>query len=154
MMAVHKISNDFYEESFTLLGIRSSMKDFAVAYALNETIKSKFKRCSKDLALSEELSFPTFEWKDENNDDYWTLITNSISKEEALNEADLFANEPSFMNFYVLAEHKDADYLLKIEHDHDLYFDVLKALQEIPKIVTAYAIEIDNLKSKTNLIYY
>ncbi len=153
-MAVHKITNDFYEESFTLLGIRSSMKDFALAYALNESIKSKFKRSSKDLALSEKMSFPTFEWKDENNDDYWTLLANSISIEEASKSADLFENEPSFKNFYVVSEHKDADYLLKIEHDNDLEFDVVKSLQKIPKIVTAFAIEIDNLRSKTNLIYY
>jgi len=155
MMAIHKISSDdFYEDSFTLVALRSSMEGYAMAYALNECLKSKFKRCSKDLELGENLSFATFEWKDDKNDFYYTLIANNTIKEEAILTIDLFENEPSFKKFHVIPEHKDADYLLKIEHDVDLEMDIVKALQTIPKVITAYPIEIDNLKSKTNLILY
>jgi len=154
MMAVHKITDDFYDDSFTLFALHSSMEGYAMAYALNECLKSKFKRCSTDLELPQDLRFKTFEWKDDNNEIYWTLITNNTVKKEESLTIDLFENEPSFKKFQVIPEYKDADYLLKIEHDSDLEFDVLRSLQTIPKVITAYRIEIDKLKSKTNLIFY
>jgi len=154
MMAIHKITDDFYEDSFTLVALHSSMEDYAMVYALNLCLKSKFKRSSKDLDLSERISFPIFEWRDEQNDSYWTLITNTSSQEESLVGSDLFANEPSYAKYHLVPEYKDADYLLKIEHDDDsLEERTVKQLQTIPKIITAYILEVDNLKSKNNLIF-
>lgn len=154
MMAIHKITDDFYEDSFTLLALHSSMEDYAMVYALNLCLKSNFKRSSKDLDLSEDISFPIFEWRDEQNDSYWTLITNNSTQEEGLVGSDLFANEPSYTKHHLVPEFKDADYLLKIEHDDDSIEErVVKQLQTIPKIITAYILEVDNLKSKNNLIF-
>lgn len=153
-MAIHKITDDFYEDSFTLLALHSSMEDYAMVYALNLCLKSNFKRSSKDLDLSEDISFPIFEWRDEQNDSYWTLITNNSTQEEGLVGSDLFANEPSYTKHHLVPEFKDADYLLKIEHDDDSIEErVVKQLQTIPKIITAYILEVDNLKSKNNLIF-
>jgi hypothetical protein len=154
MMAIHKITNDFSEDSYTLIALRSSMEGYAMAYELNRCLKSKFKRCSKDLKLSQDLSFAAFEWKDNDNYVYWTLIVNNTFKQEESRSLDLFENEPSFKKIQVIPEHKDADYLLKIEHDGELEIDVVKSLQKIPKVITAYPIETENLKSKTNLIIY
>ena len=154
MMAIHKITDDFYEDSFTLLALQSSMEDYAIVYALNLCLKSNFKRASKDLDLSEDISFPIFEWRDEQNDSYWTLITNTSIQEESLVGSDLFANEPSYTKNHLVPEYKDADYLLKIEHDDDSIEErTVKQLQTIPKIITAYILEVDNLKSKNNLIF-
>jgi len=154
MMAIHKIIDDFYEDSFTLLALHSSMEDYAIVYALNSCLKSNFKRLAKDLDLTEHISFPIFEWRDQQNDSYWTLIANNSSQEESLIGNDLFANEPSYTKHHLVPEYKDADYLLKIEHDDDDLEEVLiKQLQTIPKIITAYILEVDTLKSKNNLIF-
>jgi len=154
MVAVHKISGDFYEDSFTLIALHSSMEDFAIVYAINKGIKSIFKRSSKDLELSEHLSFPFFEWQDDLNDRYWTLIANESTKKERLERGGLFQDEPSFAKRHLVSEYKEVDYFMKIEHDDDLDEEMLlKRLLDIPKMVTAYSIDIDKLKSKNNLIF-
>jgi len=154
MMAIHKITDDFYEDSFTLVALHSSMNDYAMVYTLNLCLKSNFKRTSKDLDISKKISFPIFEWRDEQNDSYWTLITNTSSQEENVVGSDLFANEPSYTKYHLVPEYKDADYLLKIEHEDDsLEERTVKQLQTISKVITAYILEVDNLKSKNNLIF-
>jgi hypothetical protein len=154
MMAIHKITDDFYEDSFALLALHSSMEDYSMVYALNLCLKSNFKRSAKDLDISEHISFPIFEWKDDSNDSYWTLITNTSLQEENLVRTDLFVNEPSYTKHQLLTEHKDVDYLLKIEHDDDnLVEQTVKQLLTIPKIITAYILEVEHLKSKSNLIF-
>ena len=153
-MAIHKITDDFYEDTFTLLALHSSMEDFAIVYALNLCLKSNFKRAAKDLEISENISFPIFEWRDHNNDSYWTLITNTSFQEDNKVRTDLFVNEPSYTKHQLIPEHKEADYLLKIEHDDDnLEEQTVKQLLTIPKIITAYILEVDQLKSKSNLIF-
>jgi len=82
MAAVHRILTDFYEDSFTLLAVHSSLEDYAMVYALNMCLKSNFRRTSKDLELFEQVTFPIFEWKDIKNDRFLTLITNNGTKEE------------------------------------------------------------------------
>lgn len=154
LMATYKITHDFYEDSFTLVALHSSMEDYAMVYALNSCLKSSFKRSSIDLDLSEHISFPIFDWRDEQNDNHWTLIANISIEEERLVGNDLFANEPSFTKHHLVPEHKDADYLLKIEHnDNDLEESIVKQLQKIPKVITAYILEVEDLKSKNNLIF-
>ena len=153
MAAVHKILTDFYEDSFTLLALHSSLEDYAMVYALNLCLKSKFRRTSKDLELFEQVAFPIFEWKDAKNDRFLTLITNSGTKEETNLKGDLFENELSYTRFQVVPEYKDADYLLKIEHDDYLEENFVKSLMNIPKVVTVYAIDIEKIKSRTNLIF-
>jgi hypothetical protein len=154
MMAIHKITDDFYEDSFTLVALHSSLEDFAIVYALNLCLKSNFKRAIQDLELSKDISFPIFEWRDEHNDNYWTLIANNSTQEESLVRNDLFANEPSFTKHNLVPEYRDADYFLKIEHDdNSLEEQVVKQLQATPKIITAYILEVEQLKSKNNLIF-
>jgi len=154
MAAVHKITEDFYEDSFTLIAVHSSLEDYALVYAVNLGIKSLFKRALKDLEISEHMSFPFFEWQDDINDRYWTLITNTSIKKESLAGRDLFQDEPSFTRHYLVSEHKEVDYFIKIEHDDDLNDAALvKELLSIPKMITAYTVNADKLKSKNNLIF-
>ncbi|MCP4976473.1 MAG: IPExxxVDY family protein [Maribacter sp.] len=154
MAAVHKISDDLFEDSFTLIALHSSMEDFAVVYAINQGIKSIFKRSSKDLELSENMSFPFFEWQDDLNDRYWILITNESTKKESMVREGLFQDEPSFAKHHLVSEYKEVDYFVKIEHDDDLDEEMLlKKLIAIPKMVTAYSVDTDKLKSKNNLIF-
>ncbi len=154
MVAVHRIIGDFYEDSFTLIALHSSLEDHAMVYAVNSGIDSRFKRSAKDLEIGTHRSFPFFEWEDAKNDRYWTLIVNTSTKKESFVGEDLFQNEPSFTKYHLIPEHKEVDYFIKIEHDNDLdETALLKDLLRIPKMITAYMMDADNLKSKNNLIF-
>lgn len=159
MVAIHKISTEFYEDSFDLIALHSSLEDYAMAYALNLCLKSDFKRRQKDLDISAHITIPIFEWKDDINDRYWALFTNNGLKEDTSVRSDLFKNETSYSTFNIVPEYRDVDYFIKIEQDDsDSYWNgeienLIKELLAIPKIVTAYTIETDKLKSKNNLIF-
>jgi hypothetical protein len=154
MVAVHKITGDFYEDTFYLIALHSSLEDYAMVYAINQCLKSNFKRAKTDLDLSEQGYFPYFEWKDEINDRFWTLIVNCSINEVRYKGIDLFRDEPSYTSNYLVPEYKEADYFLKIEADETLnVHTIVKSLFEIQKVMTAYEIHIEKLKSKNNLIF-
>lgn len=154
MATVHKISGDFYEDSFALIALHSSMEDYAMAYAINLSLNFNFRRAKEDLDVSKKISFPIFEWKDEVNDRYYTLIANSSSKEEDKDQDGLFKFEPSFTKYHLIPEYKEVDYLLKIEQDDmDVEEGIIKSILSIPRIITAYILDTENLKSKNNLIF-
>ena len=146
--------DDFYEDSFTLLAVHSSMEDHVLVYTMNQFLKSKLKRSREDLDIAEGKSFPIFEWKDFVHDHYWTLITNQSIREENIDREDLFSNETSSTVHYLVPEYKEVDYFLKIDHDGTNLQDTLvRSITGIPKIVTAYTVDTNKLKSKKNLIF-
>ncbi|MCM4150475.1 IPExxxVDY family protein [Arenibacter sp. N53] len=154
MAAIHKISEDFYEETFTLIALHSTIEDFMLVYALNFCLKTKLKRCVNDLEISQSGSFPIFEWRDEVNDRYFTLVSNNVVKEEELSIGNLFQDQPSFTKYHLVPEYRDVDYFLKIEHDEfDVEEKILKSVLTIPKVITAYLVDASKLKSKNNLIF-
>lgn len=154
MAAIHKISEDFYEETFTLIALHSSIEDFMLVYTLNSCLKTKLKRSVNDLEISQSGSFPIFDWRDEVNDRYFTLVNNNVVKEEELSIGNLFQDQPSFTKYHLVPEYRDVDYFLKIEHDEiDVEEEILKSVLAIPKIITAYVVGASKLKSKNNLIF-
>lgn len=153
MITLHKFSDDFCEENYVLIALHSGLEDYALAYALNRALKASLKRSKTDLDISNETSFPIYEWKDKLNDRYWTLIVNTSIKDEYLEFDDLFSNETTSTVYHLIPEYKDVDYLLKIEQEEDeIDSGILDSILEIPKIITAYQIETNKLKSKQNLI--
>lgn len=154
MTTTHKISHDFYVNAYTLFALHSSLEDYAVVYALNKYLKSKLFRSKADLDISVDLSFPIFEWKDMANDCVWTLINNSCRRELQIENEGLFQNELAVTTHYLVPEYKDVDYFLKIEGDTlSDEQDLLNTINTIPRIITAYAIAPETLKSKENLIF-
>lgn len=150
---MHRILDDLYEEEYSLLAIHSSLDDYAVVYALNQHLKTRFKRLRTDLDLASGISFPIFEWRDEINDSYWTLISNHSLKEEASISDNLFQNEPSLMTHYLIPEHREVDYFLKLEGQIQNYDSLIRQISGIQKIIAAYAVDANKLKSKKNLIF-
>lgn len=154
MVAIHKISEDFYEETFTLIALHSSIEDFMLVYALNSCLKTNLKRSVSDLDLSQGGSFPIFDWRDEVNDRYYTFVSNNDVKEEVLSVANLFQDQPTLTKYHLVPEYRDVDYFLKIEHDElDVEDYILKSVLTIPKVITAYLVDASKLKSKNNLIF-
>ncbi|MBT8184509.1 MAG: IPExxxVDY family protein [Flavobacteriaceae bacterium] len=154
MVTTHKIFDDFNEETFALVALHSSLEDYAMVYALNNSLKTQLKRSRMDLDISENFSFPFFEWKDALNHRTWTLITNCSSKEDNTGSGDLFQDEISYTTHYLIPEHREVDYFLKIEQDdNEVDEAMIEAILGIPEIITAYHIKVEKLKSKINLIF-
>lgn len=158
-MAIHKLDIDDFEEddSFILIAIHCSMEDYRLAYILNENLNLKLQRKSMDLDFS-KASYSIFEWEDENELLTWNLVSNSCKVEEEIsnNSTSLFNNQNQVITIYNLVpEYKAANYFLKIHYQTDFIKEktILNTILSIPQIVTAYSVQPEKLKTKTNLIF-
>lgn len=155
MSAVIKIKDEFFDDSFILVALHSTLEDYAIAYGLNRALKAKFKRNREDFDLSDNRSFPYYDWEDELNYRYWVLVSNHSSKKELVANNDLFQYETTYSTPRLIPELKEVDYFLKIEDEDDTMDDddIIKTLLGIPKIMAAYQVEVNKLKSRNNLIF-
>lgn len=155
-MAVHKLLDDLYEHSYSLIAIHSPLKDYRLVYFLNYQLSLKLKRTKDDFSYIENTSFSTFHYNDDTTDTAWHLITN-ISK-NVVNETrdtDLFGIKSTTVLHYLVPEYKKVDYFLKIDNG-DFFYQlnaVLKIINEMTHVVTAYTVDPNQLKSKNNLIF-
>lgn len=153
-MTTHKISADFYDDSFKLIAIHSGLEDYAMTYAINANCGLYLNRMANDLHVDENLSFSIFDWDDEVHDTYWTLISNKCLIEVMVPSEGFFENSTSFRTDYLIEERKEVDYFLKIDTvDTSVFDQLVKVVNKIPRVVTAYPIEAQTLKSKRNLIF-
>ncbi|MGC1515466.1 MAG: IPExxxVDY family protein [Maribacter sp.] len=154
MAATYKINDDFYDESFILIALHSTLEDYALVYGLNQSMKARFKRAKKNFILGEYRSFPIFEWEDVFNDRCLVLVANHSSEQEFIANNDLFQNESTYSTPRLIPEYKDVDYLLKIETEKEIETAILlKKILMLPRVMAAYEIPTDKLKSKNNLIF-
>ena len=107
-----------FEEEFTLFGLRSNYKDYTLAYYINKKLNINLCRESKDLSMiymNQKIFFSLFNFYDEKNDNMWSIIKN---KAEIINNNDninnLFRNDLMTSYKYLIDEHKEFDYLIKI----------------------------------------
>lgn len=152
MVTTHKISTALYDDSFKLIAMHCGLESYAMAYHLNSAIKLQLNRrvAKKEGSLE---SFPIYEWKDELNDHYWTLISNTIKEEKQNESFGIFSNEITINKIHLVEERKEVDYFLKIEADNTgVLNEAVKKINLIPKVITAYSIDVATLKSKRNLI--
>ena len=153
-VTTYKITEDIFEESFALYALHSSLEEHSLAYKLNRSLKILLKRSAEDLDLTENSRFPVFEWKDELAEREWVLLGNTSNFESDQGSVGLFGAEKTTAVDYLLPEYKEVDYFLKvIDSSSSFSADILKSLLSIPEIVTAYSVDTDQLKSKSNLIF-
>jgi len=147
----HKILEDFYDEWFMLIALHCNQEDHVLAYALNAKLKTMFSRSKQDVDFEENLAFPLFEWFDEKTDSNWSLFPNGIFGHVNVSMTGLFKDMPSSAKHHLVPEHKEVDYFIKI--DQDLSDTMIKSIQEIPSVMTAYMLDCEKLNSKNNLIF-
>ena len=159
-MATHKLLlDDDFEYDFLLLAIHTSLEAYQIAFALNKSLGLQLARRSEDLNLIKEkhqANFSLFEY--ENKRDYVTyhLFSNKtktllenvaqglFSDEREILVRDLFINDLPKVDFF-LKVYDEANAFAKAK--------ILKQINEIPQIVTAYSVDTDELKTKQNLIF-
>ncbi|MCB4798168.1 IPExxxVDY family protein [Neotamlana laminarinivorans] len=160
-MAVHKLILDdaFSEAQFTLIAIHCNLEDYRLAYLLNKNLSISLIRKPSDLQFNKgAVSYSIYNWDDENQQVAWHLVSN-LCKTEVLQDLDLnslFKNQQKVIkSSYLLPEFKTVNYFLKIDFEFSaaklklLVNNILK----IPHIATAYGINMNDIKSKDNLIF-
>ncbi|MEM9077740.1 MAG: IPExxxVDY family protein [Bacteroidota bacterium] len=153
MSATLKIIEAYYDDDFQLIAIHSGLEDFSLAYALNNFCGLRLQRTENDLSYQENLSFSMFDWEDQINQNYWVLFSNTCDQEIGISEG-LFFNDVFQRTNYLISEQKEVDYFLRMDtEDMTIRDTILKTINTIPNIVTAYSIDPNALKSKNNLIF-
>ena len=124
-----------------------------MAYNINKAVALKLQRNTEDLDVADFL-FSIFEWKDDHTDTNWTLVSNVMKKKEKRESIGLFNENDEVLTHYLIEERKEVDYFLKIEAEENYHIsEIIASIKTIPKVITAYSIDVTNLKSKRNLIF-
>ncbi len=124
---------------FTLIGISCHSKDYRLGYEFNKRMGFKFSR-ENDLELrikGEISSYAFFNYFDKENYIEYSLISNKSNLGK------------------LVPEEKLSDYFLiaKGEVSTRIQKELLLKVNEIQLILTAYFIDVNQLKSKRNLIF-
>ena len=153
MATIHRISEELFVDSFDLIALHSDMECYALAYHINKAAQVLLVRAIKDLEIG-TLSYPMFEYNDEVNEEDWYLVRNVVQEEESDQSQGLFANSTTVKTNYLLEERKQINYLLKLYPEDSVDLEkTIKAIRSIAKVSMAYQVNVDDLKSKRNLIF-
>ena len=160
-MAKHKLvlEDVFKEVTYTLIAIHCSLEDYRLAYLLNKSLFINLNRKEEDLDFDNaSATYSIFDWIDVDCQITWSLVNNVYREESEItsNTNSLFgANQKSTKTHSLISEYKNVDYFFKI--DTEGWFSnkkaILNSIQKIPQVITAYTVDVAQLKSKNNLIF-
>lgn len=152
---------EFDDEDFQLIAIHTQLEDYRLAYFINKTIGINLSKSKNEILVKNnkvEASFSRFFYEDLKKDINWDLIKNKshIFNQQG-NSQDLFedVNTKFSTNIYLLPEYKKVDFFLKIDtNDSSIKNkEILNFINTIDQVSTVYKVEVENLKSKNNLIF-
>ena len=153
------VLDDIIEDiNYTLIGIHCSIEDYRLAYLLNQNLELNLKRKTFNIDYNDKSSYSIFEWEDQKQLVIWNLVSN-ISKVEISNTIDknsLFTNDEKFTKtHHLVPEYKKVNFILKINDNlsPNIEKHILNRILSIPQVVTAYTIDVSQLKSKDHLIF-
>ncbi len=157
VMQVHSLGfTDFCEDSYTLIGIHTTLEDYKLAYLLNQNLKTNFSRAEYDLDFENEksnASFSVYDYTSPKYDSDWYLITNSFTQEKTETSKELLFE--SEIKTYLIPEKKNIDFFIKMtgEIDYDFAHKTIDKIKTIQEVITSYSIDVTILKSKDYLIF-
>ncbi len=150
-------------EDFSLLAIHCSEEAYKMGFLLNKYLGLQLERWHVDLDLSSnglDLMFPIFEFEDKRKYTTFHLVANVCSSKIATLQSsgglfDDSTNEKTVIT-YLLPEFKNVDFFLKIssEDQRDSLKQLVRSINEIPQVISAYSIDTETIKTKNNLIFY
>ena len=161
-MAIHKLHlEEFDEIDYQLIAIHSSLEDYRLAYYINQNLPINLKKENCNIQISNkegETQFTRFAFED-SKDIVWNLVQNKndVFVPSQNSNQGLFAetNNKFSTKIYLIPEFKNVDYFLKIENG-EVNIDVSKitnCIKKIDRVSTVYAVEVEKIKSKNNLIF-
>ncbi len=135
------VLDDEYEYDFRLIGISCHEKDYRICWGLNNQLKI-------DLAREEE----SIEVISKKSNRYSTHTLYTYYNEDTENEYSLLSNRSNMG--YLVPEQAHADYLLMVKENYPINFeDMIMQIKGLPFILTAFEVDVFQLKSKENLIF-
>ena len=161
-MAIHKLHlEEFDEIDYQLIAIHSSLEDYRLAYFINQNLPINLKKENCNIQISNkegETQFTRFVFED-SKDIMWNLVQNKndVFVPSQNSNQGLFAetNNKFSTKIYLIPEFKKVDFFLKIENG-EVKIDVSKitnCIKKIERVSTVYAVEVEKIKSKNNLIF-
>ena len=161
-MAVHKLHlEEFDEIDYQLIAIHTSLEDYRLAYYINQNLPITLKKNNCNIQISNkegETQFTRFVFED-SKDIAWNLVQNKndvFVPSQTSNQGLFSENNNKFSTkIYLIPEFKKVDYFLKIENG-EVNIDVSKitnSIKKIDRVSTVYAVEVEKIKSKNNLIF-
>lgn len=161
-MAIHKLHlEEFDEIDYQLIAIHSSLEDYRLAYYINQNLPINLKKENCNIQISNkegETQFTRFVFED-SKDIVWNLVQNKndVFVPSQNSNQGLFAetNNKFSTKIYLIPEFKKVDYFLKIENG-EVNIDMSKitnCIKKIERVSTVYAVEVEKIKSKNNLIF-
>jgi hypothetical protein len=153
--------DEFDDTNFHLIAIHTQLDDYRLAYYINKVLAIHLSKSNNEISIKNkkgECSFSRFIYEDLEKDIFWDLFKNKnriVNQEE--NNQDLFEqiNAKFSTNIYLLPEYKKVDFFLKIDTSESILKnnETLNLVNSIDRVSTVYSIDIENLKSKNNLIF-
>lgn len=159
-MLSHKLLLDDVEEDYHLLAIHSTLEEYKIAYSLNKQLHLNLKRARCDVDFNHgdvQALYPLYVFKDPAKYLSIYLIKNKFrgTNKKVVSTGSLFTEEEfSPQITFFIPEYKEVDYFLKIEGDlEELEVErILGQIALLPNIITTFAVDPNQLKSKNNLI--
>lgn len=163
VMVNHKlILDDDLGEDFSLIAVHCSEEAYKMAYLLNKHVHLRLQRRRRDLDFSTEgleVTFPLFDFEDENQYTTYHLVANKCKTVAAHTVASggLFGDEihEEVVTKYLLPEFKKVDFFLKVSSEYDTtpIRKLLMQLNEIDQVISAFIVEVSEVKLRENLIF-
>lgn len=159
-MAVNKLLlDDLVEEDFSLIAIHCSAEVYRIVFYLNKVLGIHLKREPTDVDYSYPEGTAYYElynyYSIAEGCDYYVVSNKFKIKSNHLQTQGFLFEDKTQKATYLLPEFKNVDCFLKIE-DNTGVVNIKKLLLELNKInqiVTAYQIELNQLKTIENLIF-
>ncbi|MCP9199198.1 IPExxxVDY family protein [Gramella sp. GC03-9] len=160
-MQSHKVLLDVEDEHFQLIAIYSSMEEYKMAFFLNKYLKLKLTRDRMDIDFMHNLFnavYPLYSFKNPATYLKFELVANKFKGKpvKVLRSGSLFREEEvSPQEVYLVPEYNKVDYFLKLSEEATTneFLRMINSIGQIPGVQAAHAIDVDNLKSKQNLIF-
>lgn len=154
--------DDEFDNS-VVVAIHCSEPDYKMAYMLNRVLNLRLHRETSDLEFfyaEGNALYPLFAYEDWEQDRQFHLVANAtqlnVNKPLAIN-ADLFEGLDAHKarKVHLLPELKQADYLLKITSTKNNHSEnvIVSRINEITQVITAYVVDLQPVKSRSNLIF-
>ena len=168
MAIVYKLISDEQEKEaydkidYQLIAIHTSLEDYRLAFFINKRLPVILSKCNSNVSIKKkmaEIQFSRFIFDDEKKDITWNLIQNKneFSESNFTANTGLFENTITQMatKSYLIPEYKKVDYFLKIENclEPITIQNTITEIKKIEQISTVYAVAIETIKSKNNLIF-
>ena len=159
-MLFSKLLLDDVVDDYHLLSFHSSLEEFNMSFLLNMNLHVSLKRTPFDVDFNHgevQALYPLYFFREPTKYRTYYLFKNKYkgSVKKVVSSGSLFVEEENSTQLtYLIPEYKKVDYFLKIEDDlgEELIQDLLNAISRIPRVITTYIVDINQLKSRNNLI--